>query len=311
MPASLVADWEGADCELGMYDAGIDPRLRAVDWCAVEVVARGKAVDQVAVQSGRKRRLRPSDRQVGGDAVSLRDVQELLCLGFDRNQDSGQCRAQSFVSDGENEVLHERVNARAAHDAAGVEGLVGRCDGSKRDQDHQVNRDQVNVIGVVVRLRLVAWRGNSDAWNSYQLLRYSSLSRVRTTVSRTTITRQPWRLPPARREPGVIEHPVDDLIGDRIRPMPPGTARAAHDIGEFHDHIIAESTYPPLAWQVSAAGTAAPSRLLGALSARPRCVRHGGDNGGPDCQVHDDKPGDGRGGRRGGQRQRQRCGQRD
>jgi catechol 2,3-dioxygenase-like lactoylglutathione lyase family enzyme len=42
-----------------------------------------------------------------------------------------------------------------------------------------------------------------------------------------------------------------------------------------------------------AAGTVAPSRLPGALSARPRCVRHDGDHGGPDGQVQHDKPGGG------------------
>jgi len=45
-------------------------------------------------------------------------------------------------------------------------------------------------------------------------------------------------VPAARREPGIVEDPEDDLVGDRIWTTLPGAADGAHNRTEFHCHIM-------------------------------------------------------------------------
>jgi len=133
------------------------------------------------------------------DVVTVRDAQQLPGLDFDRNQDRGQRRAESLVPDAEDDVLHERVDAGAADDAASVQGLDGRGDGGIGYQDHQVDRDQVDVVGKVIGLEFLARSGE-------------------------------------QRRVELIPALAEQLA--RVCAEPPGAARGAHDISEFQDSIV-------------------------------------------------------------------------
>src|SRR6266540_5278033 len=89
---------------------------------------------------------------------TVRYAQELLDLRLHRNQDRAQRGPQPRCSQAEHQVLDKRVDRRAADVVAGVEGLDRGRERCLLDQDHQMYRDLIQMVGVVVgRYRRKLW----------------------------------------------------------------------------------------------------------------------------------------------------------
>ena len=66
-----------------------------------------------------------ADRDVAGDPDSLGNLQQLPDLLFGGHQQGGECRAQAFSAQAEQDVLHERID-RGTTDDAGARQLPRR-----------------------------------------------------------------------------------------------------------------------------------------------------------------------------------------
>jgi len=233
----------------------------------------GKAAEGLAVAFGvgelrdraAAQRARPGVRAVpggdeGGDRQLGGDREQALDRGFGRDQQRRQRRAEPLRAQGEQQVLHERVDRGAADDARAVKLAVGDQHVRDPHADDQVQRHLVQAVRELVGAPQHPHVGGVVPAGVGEDLARAAVVEVGAPVRLVEVAQGTAGLgvgdrdhapalavAAARGEARRLEHPLQHVVLDRVGPEAPRRGRPAHRLVELHGPTIARRRPGPRA----------------------------------------------------------------
>src|SRR5215469_12507817 len=191
--------------------------VSACDRRAVEAIFCRELLDRLARQSGGERLHWPADADVSGHQEAIGHAQKFADFVLGSDVEGGEGSPDPFGAEAEQDVLHERVDRGAAADLVVVDRRDRGSDGVSLDQYHQVHRNLIEMVCVWVTRGFFAGR---HAQRNHLAIPDRGVQ-VPQLPPRLGVTHHDdapaLPVAPARREPGIVQHSVDDLLRNWIR----------------------------------------------------------------------------------------------